>query len=620
MIIEELAALVSSAVFAARDAAEFSLLDDSFVVKLETPANKQFGDYSSSIALTLKKTTGINNSRDIADRILRHIPADNLLIDHVEVAGPGFMNFFLKPTWLQDTLLAIEAQAAAFGTSANRKNEKILIEFVSANPTGPISVVNGRAAVLGDVLGNLLASQGCTVSREFYINDALNSLQLAKFGETVMARYLQQLGYPLIFVNLEGVATTEAGISATNSASDVSQPFPPVAFPKDGYRGEYVKDIARSIAAQVGNRYEAATAHILEVNAQTTFHSESPQLIDRFSPEETKDYFRQATLYGMVATQKAALEAFGLHFDTWFYESSLYESDSVDKTIKRLTERGYTYSQDGALWLRSSELGDDKDRVLIRSNEKATYIAADAAYHDNKFQRGYTKLINIWGADHHGYVARLKAGVAALGYQPGNLEIVLTQMVSLVRDGEAVIGGKRQGNVIELKEDLIDDIGKDAARFYFLLNSYETPATVDVELAKRQDKENPVYYVQYAHARLCSILRKAGEQGINLTPAIDVDRTRLTQPSELDVLRKLADYPEEVRLATDKYAPHRLTHFAMEMAALMNVFYENCQVLSRLDKPIEMDVCIARLCLVNSARIVLSNLLGLLGVTAPQEM
>ena len=610
MITDDLAALVSEAVFAARDAGEFTLAEDTIAVKLETPANKQFGDYSSNIALTLKKATGLSNSRDIADRILRHLPPGNSLIDRVEVAGPGFMNFYLKPTWLQDTLVQIEAHDRCYGTANTRAGDKILIEFVSANPTGPISVVNGRAAVLGDVLGNLLASQGCVVSREFYINDALNSLQLEKFTETVMARYMQQLGHALQFADGDNNAsTTEPGVTQEEGGANL----PVVPFPKDGYRGEYVRDIARSIVGEVGNRYAGAVAQILGVNVDTLYPAD-------VSAEEVKTYFRQATLHGMIATQKAALEAFGLHFDTWFYESSLYESGVVDKTIAALTERDYTYRQDGALWLRSSALGDDKDRVLVRSNEKATYIAADAAYHDNKFSRGFNRLINIWGADHHGYVGRLKAGVAALGYPPENLEIVLTQMVSLVRDGEAVIGGKRQGNVIELKEDLIDDIGKDAARFYFLLNSYETPATVDVELAKRQDKENPVYYVQYAHARLCSILRKAEEQEITLVAAVRADRSQLTHPSELDVLRKLADYPEEVRVATEKYAPHRLTHYAMDMAALLNVFYENCQVLPRGDKPVTPELCLARLALVNGARIVLSNLLGLLGVTAPQEM
>ena len=474
MITDALAALVTAAVFAARDAGEFpaeaALNDDNVVVKLETPANKQFGDYSSNIALTLKKATGLNNSRDIAERILRHLPPDNALINRVEVAGPGFLNFYLKPTWLQDTLVKIETEDRCYGTTNTRQGENILIEFVSANPTGPISVVNGRAAVLGDVLGNLLASQGCVVSREFYINDALNSLQLEKFGETVMARYLQQLGHPLLFQNESGETTAESNSTAgsvsgsgvdANSASATS--LPPVPFPQNGYRGEYVKDIARSIVDDVGNRYAGAVAQALGVPMPDTYHT-------AISVEEASAFFRQQTLQGMIAAQKAALDAFGLHYDTWFYESSLYENKAVDRAIATLTERGYTYMQDGALWLRSSALGDDKDRVLVRSNEKATYVAADAAYHDNKFSRGFSKLINIWGADHHGYVARLKAGVAALGYAPENLEIVLTQMVSLVRDGEAVIGGKRQGNVIELKEDLIDDIGRDAARFYFLLN------------------------------------------------------------------------------------------------------------------------------------------------------
>ena len=607
MITDELAKLITQAVLKARDAGEFTLADDSdrnFAVKLETPASKQFGDFSSNIALTLKKATGMSNSRDIADRILRHLSVGSSLIERVDVAGPGFMNFYLKPTWLQDVLVKIENQERCYGTNNTRAGDNILIEFVSANPTGPISVVNGRAAALGDVLGNLLASQGCGVSREFYINDALNSLQLDKFTETVYARYMQQLGY--------AVAMPESGAS-DEAAPATTSPAGAIPFPKDGYRGDYVRDIARNIVAQVGDRYAPAIARMYGVPAAHAEHT-------HVSEEETKTFFRKATLDGMIATQKAALDAFGLRFDTWFYESSLYESGSVDKTINALKAKDYTYMQDGALWLRSSVLGDDKDRVLVRSNEKATYIAADAAYHDNKFGRGFNRLINIWGADHHGYVARLKAGVAALGYAPENLEIVLTQMVSLVRDGEAVIGGKRQGNVIELKEDLIDDIGRDAARFYFLLNSYATPATVDVELAKRQDKENPVYYVQYAHARLCSILRKAQEQSLDMFLSQDVDRTQLTQPSELDLLRKLSDYPEEVRVAATTYAPHRLTHYAMDMASLLNIFYENCQVLPRPDKPVEPALCQARLALVNGARIVLSNLLGLLGVSAPQEM
>ena len=588
MITDDLTALVRSAVFAARDAGEFTLSDEEFAVPLVTPRQKEHGDFSSTVALSLKKATGINDSRDIATRILRHLPADNPLVARTDLAGPGFINFYLKPDWLHAALPRIETEDAAFGTTQTRIGEKVLIEFVSANPTGPISVVNGRAAALGDVLGNLLTAQGCEVAREFYVNDALNSTQMEIFAESVIARYMQQLGHPLNFAD----GRTEPGVSQ----SDGSAAKHALEFPEKGYPGDYVREIAGKIVAEAG-------PHYAEVGE-----------------EERNAFFREATLRYMIASQRSALEAFGLHYDTWFFESSLYQSGSVDKTIAKLKERGYAYEKDGALWLRATALGDDKDRVLIRSNEKATYIAADAAYHDNKFQRGFTHLIDIWGADHHGYVGRLKAGVAALGYDPDTLEIVLTQMVSLVRDGEAVIGGKRKGNVIELKEDLIDEIGKDAARFYFLLNSYETPATVDVELAKKQSNDNPVYYVQYAHARLSNILRTAEERGLDREPAREVALACLTHPSELDVLRKLTDYPNEVATAAADYAPHRLTRFAMDLASLLNVFYENCRVLPGTDESISPEVTKARLALVNGARIVLRNLLTLLGISAPDKM
>jgi arginyl-tRNA synthetase len=594
VITDELAALVRNAVLAAHEAGDFALSDDAFSVTMETPRNKQHGDYSSSVALTLKKATGLSDSRDIAQRILKRLPADNPHIARVEIAGPGFLNFYLKPDWLHDTLVQIEAEDAGYGANWTRAGEKILIEFVSANPTGPISIVNGRAAALGDVLANLLASQGCEVGREFYINDALHSAQLEKFAQTVKVRYQQQLGHPVILPasGQDAEAIVEPGVPQPGQAGE----RPPIYFPEGGYRGEYVKDIARAILEEAG-----------------------PSLMAL--PELERDaFFVRATFDKIIATQRAALEAFGLHYDTWFRESSLYESGEVDRTIEALKDCGYAYEKDGALWLKSTAFGDSEDRVLVRSNSKPTYIAADAAYHDDKFKRGYTHLINIWGADHHGYVARLKAGVAALGYNPDALEIVLTQMVSLVRDGEAVIGGKRKGVVIELKEDLIDEIGKDAARFYFLLNSYETPATVDVELAKKQSNENPVYYVQYAHARLCNILRRAEEQRIALRPAKETERARLTHPTELDVLRKLADYPGEVMLAARDYAPHRLTRYAMDMASLLNIFYENCRVLPGRDEPVEPELTAARLALVNGARIVLRNLLGLLGVSAPERM
>jgi arginyl-tRNA synthetase len=583
VITDDLSKLIESAIRAARDAGDFTLSDDSLSIKLEKPANKQHGDYSTNIALTLKKSTGINDSREIAARILRQLPADSVLVDRAEVAGPGFMNFYLKPDWLHDVLEAVKILGTEYGRNTSRLGEKILIEFVSANPTGPISVVNGRAAALGDVLGNLFSAQGADVGREFYINDALNSLQLEKFAASVALRYLQELGHALI-IPAPGPEGSDITEPSSRTASAVRTPELP--FPKDGYRGEYVRDIARAIVAEIGDRFAYPAA---------------------MQPDGIA-YFRHATLHKMVETQRASLESFGLQYDTWFYESSLYESGAVDRAIRLIIERNMAYEN------------DDKDRVLVRSNEKATYVAADAAYHDNKFGRGYNHLINIWGADHHGYVARLKAGVAALGYDVSKLEIVLTQMVSLVRDGEAVIGGKRKGNVIELQQDLVDEVGKDAARFYFLLNSYETPATVDVELAKKQSMDNPVYYVQYAHARLCSILTKASAEVSPDDSHAPPQLGLLIHSAELDVLRKLADYPAELTAAADGYAPHRLTRYAMDLAGLMNVFYENCRVLSGKDEIVPVELSQARLVLVDGARIVMSNLLGILGITAPEKM
>ncbi len=601
MITEQLAGLLSAAVTSACQSGELSIpADTTYDIKLETPPDKQFGDFSSNLALVLKKATGIKDSRVIAEAICRYLPTDQKLIMRTEVAGPGFINLFLNPEWLYNCLQTIRERDTAYGILDTSTGERVLIEFVSANPTGPISVVNGRAAALGDVLGNLLTSQGCEVAREFYINDALNSLQLNVFSRTVQARYLQQLGYALLMPD----GRLEPGAVSNSSASGT------ISFPEKGYPGEYVTDIAKAIVQDIGDTYAKPTLQIFSPTPTVT----------QAEVDETDAYFRKVTLGQMIQAQRNALEAFGVQYDCWFMESSLYEAGSVEATIKTLSERGYTYTKDGALWLKSTEFGDTEDRVLVRSNEKATYIAADAAYHVNKYQRGFTKLIDILGADHHGYVARLQASVAALGYDRTQLEIVITQMVSLLRDGEAVIGGKRKGIVLELKEDLIDEIGKDAARFYFLLNSYETPTTVDVELARRQSNENPVYYVQYAHARLCNILRKASEVGI-LPPVNNVDYYKLlTHPRELDLLRRLADYPGEVTLAAQRYAPHRLTRFAIDLAGLLNLFYENCRVLPTRDGDVSQELTLARIALVDGARIVLRNLLTLLGISAPDRM
>lgn len=561
MITEHLITCLREAVASAQKAGELDLISPPADVSIDPPRNKEFGDFASNIAMTLAKPAGLP-PREVAARIIKYLPVGQGVIARVEIAGPGFLNFYLKPHWLQDSLLEIEERDTLYGTNRTRLGEKTLIEFVSANPTGPISVVNGRAAALGDSLANLLAACGAEVSREFYINDALNSLQLEKLAQSLAWRYGQQLGLDW-------------------------------AMPEDAYMGEYLMDIAADLVKEFGDRYA------------------------KVSEEERQAAFREMATSRMVEQQRRDLEAFGVRFDRWFYESSLYESGAVRRCIEEMKARGHAYEKDGALWLRTTQLSrDEKDRVLVRSNEKETYVAADAAYHKDKFDRGFNRLINIWGADHHGYVQRLKAGIAALGYDPDRCEIILTQMVLLMRDGEPVRGSKRAGDIIPLA-DLVSEIGRDAARFYNLLNSYETTATFDLELAKKQSNENPVFYAQYAHARCCNVLRRAEEMGVSVPQAGAVNRELLTHEKELDLLRRLADYPEEVRLAADMLAPHRLTAFVREIGQALHQFYEECPALK---EGIPADLRDARLTVFNATRIVVRNLLTLLGVSAPERM
>jgi arginyl-tRNA synthetase len=586
LITDQLADLLRTAVQSAHAAGDLNIDGQSFDINLEPPNQKQFGDFASNIALVLQKPSGLQG-REVAARIVKHLPVGTSLIDRVEIAGPGFMNFYLKPTWLHDTLVKVDEQDAAYGTNDSRKGERTLIEFVSANPTGPISVVNGRAAVLGDSLANLLKASGAEVSKEFYINDALNSTQIDKLGESLAMRYLEQLGHTIDFPEEDGEDQLVYSGKACVQCGEYH------AFPKDGYYGDYLSDISRQIVTEAGKDYEA------------------------LSPADRAAKFRELAPVRMIAQQKSDLEAFGVEFDTWFYESSLYAAGKVRAAIDEMKARGYAYEKEGALWLKTTALSkDEKDRVLVRSTDKETYIAADAAYHKDKFDRGFNRLIDIWGADHHGYVERLKAGVAALGNDPAKCEIILTQMVLLVRNGEPVRGGKRTGNIIPLIE-LINEVGRDAARFYNVLNSYETTAVFDLDLAKKQSSDNPVWYAQYAHARCANVLRKAAEKGVALVAASQVKRELLTHEKELDLLRKLADYPGEVKAAADLIAPHRLTSYVREIGQTLHQFYEECPAL-REDVP--TDLRDARLSLFNATRIVVRNLLGLLGVTALEQM
>jgi arginyl-tRNA synthetase len=561
VITDQLKARVREALTIASGKGIFQTNVSKVDISFETPRNKEFGDFACNLAMTLSKTLGLP-PREIAKTIVDNIRTGDGFLERVEIAGPGFMNFYLTPDWLHEVLVRIEKEDESYGCNRSHEGEKVLIEFVSANPTGPISVVNGRAAALGDTLGNLLAASGAVVSREFYVNDALNSTQLNLMGDSLAARYLQLLGRD-------------------------------VELPEDGYQGEYLVDIAKDILEEFGNRFE------------------------NMPDEERASLFRSFASSKMIEQQKSDLETFGVKYDTWFYESDLYSNEEVSAAIQYMRDHGYAYEKDGALWLKTMELAnDDQDRVLVRSNEKETYVAADAAYHLNKFKRGFNRLIDIWGADHHGYVSRLKAGIKALGCDPEACEIILTQMVLLMRDGELVRGSKRAGDIIPLK-DLVEEVGKDAARFYFLLNSYETTATFDLELAKKQSNDNPVFYAQYAHARCCNVLRKAEEMNVAVPKGTNVKRSLLINDKELELLRKLADYPGEVQTAADMLAPHRLTTYVREIGQALHQFYEECPALKEGVNP---DLRDARLALFDATRIVVRNLLGLLGVSSPQRM
>ncbi len=561
MVIPMLIELVREAIQSACAAGGLPAACKDAVVEIEPPRNKQHGDYATNAALVLAKTAGMP-PREVAERIVERMGVEGTIVATVEVAGPGFINFRLRPDWLHDAMVTIEKEGPHYGHCRSMEGRRILLEFVSANPTGPISVVNGRAAALGDSLAKLFRACGAEVATEFYVNDALNSTQIDLLGASLAARYLQCLGQP-------------------------------AELPPDGYQGEYLTDLAREIIREHGDAFAA----LPDVERNRTF--------------------REMAVERMLAHQRSDLAAFGVEFDRWFFESDLYRSGAVSRAIEQMRRAGYAYERDGALWLKSTELtGDDQDRVLVRSNERETYVAADAAYHKDKFDRGYTHLVNIWGADHHGYVARLKAGIKALGYDPDRCAIILTQMVLLMRDGEPVRGSKRAGDIIPLI-DLVEEVGRDAARFYCLMGSYETTATFDLELAKTQSAENPVYYAQYAHARCSAVLRRAVEMNVQLKNAEDVDRSLLVHGKELELLRTLAEYPREVRLAAETMAPHRLAAYVRVIGQALHQFYEECPALK---EDVPEAIRDARLALFAATRTVVANLLGLLGVSAPDRM
>ena len=526
-------------------------------LELQAPREARHGDLSTSVALAIGSARR-RSGREVAEIIVRHLHAPEA-VARVEIAGPGFINFTLATEYLREVVREIGRGGRDYGRSEVGGGKRLLLEFVSANPTGPMLVVNGRAAALGDALANLFARTGWQVSREYYVNDALNGTQVQRFAETLEARYFEQFGRTAVV-------------------------------PEDGYVGDYVVKMAEELAAEAGEKY-----------------LEMPEAERR---QALYDY----SLARIVGDQREEMRAFGVEFDRWFYESSLYESGEVMAAVETLRERGHTYEAEGALWFRATAFGDEQDQVLIRSDGRPGYLAADIAYHRNKFNRGFDRLIDIWGPDHHGHITRTKAGVEAVGCDVSRFEILVHQFVRLFRGTEMVRMSKRAGDIVPLRA-LIEDVGTDAARFFFLMQSMDSHLDFDLELAKKQAAENPVYYVQYAHARICSILRGAEEKQVAIPEGAAVNLARVGEPDELALMRKLADLPEEIAQAAERYEAHRMTRYARELAAIFHVFYTNCRVLSD-----DAELTAARLALVMATRTVLRIVLAVIGVSAPEQM
>lgn len=528
-------------------------------IHLERPPKPELGDFSTNIAMIMagaaKKTP-----REVAQIIISHLPECDLL-ERVEIAGPGFINFHLSPVWLQDAVRQALLLGERYGHSTWGGGKRVQVEFVSANPVGPLHIGNARGGPYGDALANLLEAVGYDVEREYLLNDGPDNTQFRLFGASVQARCRELLG-------LES------------------------HMPEDGYTGEYVIDYARELVARHGET-------LAEI------------------PEDEDGFYRFAMLAEdlVVAEIRETLEMLGIKFDVWFSERDLFEKGAIEAKIEQLRERGVVYEKDGALWLRTTDYGDDEDRVLVRSNGAKTYLMTDLAYVDNKLARGFDHLIYVWGPDHAAQVPSVKAGMAAAGVDPETTEFIIHQIVRLTEGGEVVRMSKRKGTIITLR-DLLEDVGRDVARFFLLSRSVDAHLDVDLELARKESEENPVYYVQYAHARICSILREAQQRGFNTDDLTDADLSLLQHPDELRLMRWLADYPGEVSAAAQQRAPHRLAHLSRDLAATFHQFYGTCRVIDEGAPELSR----ARLALVSAAGIALRNVLGLLGVSAPEQM
>lgn len=524
-------------------------------VILETPKEKTHGDYSTNMAMQLARVAK-KAPKQIAEALIENFDLSKASIEKMEIAGPGFINFYMDNSYLTNLIPTILEAGDRYGETNIGGKQKVQVEFVSANPTGDLHLGHARGAAVGDSLCNLLEKAGYDVSREYYINDAGN--QINNLALSVEARYFQALG-------LEK------------------------EMPADGYHGEDIIGIGKKLAEEFGDKY----IHVDE--------------------KERFDFFREYGLKVEMAKLKADLEDFRVPFNVWYSETSLYHNGKIDTALTALKENGHIYEEDGATWFRSTTFGDDKDRVLIKNDGSYTYLTPDIAYHKDKLERGFEKLINIWGADHHGYIPRMKAAIQALGYDRDALEVEIIQLVHLYKNGEKMKMSKRTGKAVTMR-DLVDEVGLDATRYFFAMRSADTHMDFDLDLAVSQSNENPVYYAQYAHARISSILRQGEEQGI--TVSSDADFSLISAEKEMEVLKKLGEFPQAVGEAAGKRLPHRITNYIFELASTFHSFYNAEKVLDA-DYPERTK---ARLALIKAVQISLKNALALIGVSAPEKM
>ncbi|MEC2073532.1 arginine--tRNA ligase [Alkalihalophilus marmarensis] len=524
-------------------------------VVLEAPKDKAHGDYATNMAMQLARIAK-KAPRQIAEELTSQLDKEKASIEKIDIAGPGFINFFMNKSYLREIVPAVLSAKEAYGETNVGNGEKIQVEFVSANPTGSLHLGHARGAAVGDALCNVLSKAGYDVEREYYINDAGN--QINNLALSLEARYFQALGQDK-------------------------------EMPEEGYRGQDIVEFGKALAEEHGDKY---------VNV---------------SESERREFFRQYGLQKELDKIKSDLREFRVEFDHWFSETSLYESNKVIEVLETLDEKGETYEQDGATWFRTTTYGDDKDRVLIKNDGTYTYLTPDIAYHQDKMQRGFDKLINIWGADHHGYIPRMRAAIQALGYSPEQFEVQIIQMVSLYQGGEKVKMSKRTGKAVTLR-DLMEEVGIDAVRYFFAMRSADSQLDFDMDLAVSKSNENPVFYVQYAHARVCSMLRQGEELGLAYDE--NTDLSAVSTEKEYDLLKAIGDFPAVVAEAAEKKMPHRISNYAHDLASALHSFYNAERVIDADDQ----DKSKARLALMKATQITIQNALSLVGVSAPEKM